>query len=167
MAKVVDQVQAVIWGLRRSSRLRSMPDRAVVYPALRALAVIGEGPVRETLQVLFRDVGWQLVVADTAAAALARQEKEPLPIILYERELTERGWRQAVSLFSRLSPRPCVVLLSRSSDKNLWDELVRCGGFDLLRTPVDRDAMIRTLRAGWSIWQNLHSPRPLAAGNRS
>jgi DNA-binding NtrC family response regulator len=167
MAKVVDQFQAVISGLRRSARLRSMPDRAVVDAAPRAMAVMGEGPGRDALQAVFRDFGWKLVVAETSASAIARQEKEPLPIILYERELTEGGWRQAVFLFSRLSPRPCVILLSRSSDKNLWDELVRCGGFDLLRNPVDRDAVLRTVRAGWSIWQNQHHSRHLAAETRS
>jgi DNA-binding NtrC family response regulator len=167
MAKVLDQFQAVISRPRRSARLRSMPDRAVVDAAPRALAVMGEGPGRDALQVVFRDAGWKLVVANTSASATARQEKEPLPFMLHERELTERGWRQAVSLCSRLSSRPCVVLLSRSSDKNLWGELVRCGGFDLLRTPVDRDAVIRTVRAGWSIWQNQHNPRQLAAENRS
>jgi DNA-binding NtrC family response regulator len=167
MAKVVDRVQAVISRLSGSTRLRSMPHRAVVDAAPGALAVMGEGPGRDALQGVFRDAGWKLTVADTSASAIASQEKEPLPIILYERELTERGWRQAVSLFSRLSPRPCVVLLSRSSDKNLWDELVRCGGFDLLRTPVDRDAVVRTVRAGWSIWRSQHKPRQLAQRNRS
>ena len=167
MAKVAGQLQGVISWLRRSARLRWMPDRTVVDAAPRALAVMGEGPGRDALQVVFNDAGWKLVVADNSALAFARQEKDPLPIILYDRALTERGWRQAVSLFSRLSPRPCVVLLSRSSDKNLWDELVRCGGFDLLRTPVDRDAVIRTVRAGWSIWRNRPKPRQLAAENRS
>jgi DNA-binding NtrC family response regulator len=144
-----------------------MPDWAVVDVAPRALALMGEGPGRDALQVVFRDAGWKLVVADTSASAVVRQEKEPLPIILYEREMRKGGWRQAVSLFSRLSPRPCVLLLARSSDKNLWDELVRCGGFDLLRTPVDRDAVIRTVRAGWSIWQNQHNSRQLAVENCS
>jgi DNA-binding NtrC family response regulator len=167
MAKVARQFQTVLSRLRRSVRLRSMPDRAVGGAAPRALAVMGEGPGRDALQVVFRDAGWKLVVADTSASAMARQQKEPLPIILYDRELTGRGWRQAVSHFSRLSPRPCVLLLSRSSDKNLWDELVRCGGFDLLRTPVDRDAVIRTVSAGWSIWRSRYNSRQLAAQSRS
>ena len=167
MAKVVDQFRAVVAGLRTPARLRSMPGRAVVDAAVpRALAVMGAGPGRDALQGVFRDAGWKLVVADTPSSAFASQQKEPLPIILYERELTERGWRQVVAVFSRQSPRPCVVLLSRRSDKNLWDELVRCGGFDLLRTPIDRDAVLRTVRAGWSIWRNQHNPRPLAVVNR-
>ena len=167
MTKVAGQFQAVVSRLRGSVRWRSMLDWASADAAPRALAVMGEGPGRDALQVVFRDAGWKLVVADSSASAMARQEKEPLPIILYDRELTDKGWRQAVSRFSRLSPRPCVLLLSRSSDKNLWDELVRCGGFDLLRTPIDRDAVIRTVGAGWSIWRSRYNPRQLAAQSRS
>jgi DNA-binding NtrC family response regulator len=167
MSGVVDRFQTVISGLRNWARLRPMPVRAAADAVPRALAVMGEGPGRDALQVVFRDAGWQLVIADNSTSAIMRQQNEAWPIILYERELTGRGWRQAVSLFSRLSPRPCVVLLSCSSDKNLWDELVRCGGFDLLRTPVDRDAVLQTVRAGWAIWQNRLSPRLVATANHN
>ena len=152
MAKTIDRFQAVISGLRRSARLRSMPGHSVVDDAPRALAVMSEGPGRDSLSVIFRDAGWTLAVAGDAASAITSQGNEHFPIILYERELPEKDWRQAVSFFSRLSPRPCVILLSRSCDKNLWDELVRCGGFDLLRTPFERGTVIRTLTAAWSIW---------------
>jgi DNA-binding NtrC family response regulator len=167
MAKVIDQFHALVSGLRKSARRRPMSGRAVAEVAPRALAVISEGPGRESLQEVFREAGWTLAVAGNSESAIAKQEKDHFPIILYERELAEREWRQTLSIFSRLSPRPCVILLSRNSDKNLWDELVRCGGFDLLRTPVDRDTVIRTLRAGWSIWRNQRTPQNLGAKNRS
>jgi DNA-binding NtrC family response regulator len=167
MAKVIDQFHAFVSRLRKAVPRRRMSGRPVVGVAPRALAVIREGPGRESLQEVFREAGWKLAVAGNSASAIARQGKDPYPIILYEREMAERDWRQAVSIFSRLSPRPCVILLSRNSDKNLWDELVRCGGFDLLRTPVDRDTMTRTLRAGWSIWENQRIPQNLGAKIRS
>jgi DNA-binding NtrC family response regulator len=167
MAKVIDQFHALVSGLCKSARPRSMSGRAVVEVAPRALAVMSEGPGRKSLQELFHEAGWTLALAGNSASAISSQEKNHFPIILYERELAERDWRQAVSIFSRLSPRPCVILLSRNSDKNLWDELVRCGGFDVLRTPVDPDTVIRTLKAGWSIWKNRHIPRNLKAKNRS
>lgn len=167
MPQVIKRFQMALLGLRSRSLSRSKPVRASVDAAPRAMAVVGEGPARDALQAVFREAGWKLVIADTPALALTRQELEPLPIILYERELAERSWRQVVSRFSRLSPRPCVVLLSRSLDKNLWDELVRCGGFDLLRTPVDHDSAIRIVRDGWAIWQGRHNPRLAAATNRS
>jgi hypothetical protein len=91
MAKVVGQFQTVMSWLRRSVRLRSMLYRAALDGAPRALAVMGEGPGRDVLQEVFRDAGWELVVEDTSASAIARQEKEAIPIILYERELSEGG----------------------------------------------------------------------------
>jgi hypothetical protein len=163
MAKAIDQFHALVSRLLKGAPRHRMSGRSLVEVAPRALAVISEGPGRESLREVFHEAGWKLAVAGNSASAIAKQKKDHFPIILYERELAERDWRQAVSIFSRLSPRPCVILLSRNSDKNLWDELVRCGGFDLLRTPVDRDTMIRTLRAGWSIWQNQHIPQNLGA----
>ena len=162
MANIAARIRVVIARLCQPGSLREGSVRAVAQSP-RALAVIRNGPDRDTLQGVFRDAGWQLEVADTPAAAFANRQEKSAPIVLYERELTERGWRQAMSVFSRLSPRPCVVLLSRTSDMNLWDELVRCGGFDLLRIPIDRDAVIRTVRAGWSVWQGQQPRRQPAA----
>jgi DNA-binding NtrC family response regulator len=162
MAKIADRIRVIIARLWQPGGLREGSVRAVAQ-APRALAVIRNGPDRDTLQGVFRDAGWQLEVADTPAAAFASQQEKSMPIVLYERELTERGWCQAISVFSRQSPRPCLVLLSRTSDMNLWDELVRCGGFDLLRIPIDRDAVIRTVRAGWSVWKGQQSRRQPAA----
>jgi DNA-binding NtrC family response regulator len=154
MAKVIDQFQAIIAGLRRSpGRQLSV---SAVGEARKALAVMSDGPDRDALKAIFRDAGWRLTLMGDLASAIAGQERDRCPIILYERELAEKDWRPAVSIFSRLSPRPGVILLSRNSDKNLWDELVRCGGFDLLRTPLNGDVAVRTLKSAWAIWQNQH-----------
>jgi DNA-binding NtrC family response regulator len=119
---------------------------------------MSDGTDRDRVQAVLRRVGWNLTVTNSLTVGLVHQQKDPHPIILYDRELPQENWREAVSSFTRLTPRPCLVLLSRNTDKNLWDELIRCGGFDLLRTPVEPDALVRTVRAGWSIWFNHRSP---------
>jgi len=154
MANLADRLRSFVTWLREKVSPR-VPDKPTTP---RALAVMEEGPSRDELQSVFHDAGWNLEIADDSASASARVESERFPIILYERDAKGTGWRQAVAYFSRLSPRPCVVLLSRTSDKNLWDELVRCGGFELLRLPVERDAVLRTINAGWSIWRSQHWP---------
>jgi len=148
VVKVISQFQAIVSGLRAQLKLRSHLDDRVQCPA--ALAIMAEGPGRDALQRVFREAGWRLAIAESSASAPI----EPPPIILYERELNACHWRQAVSLLSRLSPRPYVILLSSSSDKNLWDELVRHGGSEILRTPVDPDAVVRAVKSGWSLWRN-------------
>jgi hypothetical protein len=162
--RVVDELQAIVSRLRRSApRLsRCGGDRD---NCLRALAIMAKGPSRDALQAVFLDAGWRLTIVDTSASAFDPRN-ERLPIIFYERELNQSGWRAAVSLLSRLCPRPYVILLSSNRDKNLWDELVRNGGSDILRTPIDRDAVLRAVESGWSLWRN-HQKLRLAAEARS
>jgi len=152
VAKVVDQFQGMVSGLRSSAQLRLSRRRlnSDTFPG--ALAIMAKGPCRDVLQAAFHDAGWKLTITDTFAAAL-----DPLthrfPIIFYERELSER-WREAVSLVSSQPARPYVILLSSSSGRNLWEELVRYGGSDVLRTPIGREAVLRAVKSGWSLWRN-------------
>jgi DNA-binding NtrC family response regulator len=151
---VVDLVRwfrAIVLKLSPSAQVRSS---VTTHDDLRALAIMGAGPDRDALQAIFHDADWALTITDTPVSAIDLQREGPAPIVLCERELTTYDWRATVSGLSRLSPRPCVILLSGSSDRNLWDELGRCGGCDILRTPVERDAVMRTVRAGWSLWRH-------------
>ena len=60
-----------------------------------------------------------------------------------------------------------MILLSDSADENLWSEFVQCGGFDILRTPIDRDAVKRVVGAAWCLWRNQQKLRWLEAETRS
>jgi FixJ family two-component response regulator len=64
---------------------------------------------------------------------------------------------------ARKSPRPYVILLSPNADTNLWDELQRVGGCDILRTPINRDKILRAVKRAWLLWRNqqqVRSPSP-------
>lgn len=150
--------EVIAWLGRRISRSKAMPSHPEANAVVQALAVMKEGPDRAELEAVFQDAGWRLDFAASLGAAITSMERNPLPILLYDRELSGTDWRTAVSDLSRLSPRPCVVLLTRSADHNLWEEVVRCGGFDLLRVPVDRMVVLRTIRAGWAIWRRRNAP---------
>ena len=120
----------------------------------KALAIVREGPDRDTLETVFGELEWPLTLANSTMCAIALKQRSAYPVVLYERERTQCDWREAVSFLSRLSPRPYVILLSSSYDKNLWDEFVRRGGFDILRTPVDRNSLVLAVTSGWRLWRN-------------
>jgi FixJ family two-component response regulator len=165
MERVVNELQAIVSRLLRSAHLRLSRCGRDRDNCPHALAIMAEGPGRDALQAVFLDAGWRLTIVDNSAPALDPRN-ERLPIIFYERELNQSGWRLAVSLLSRLSPRPYIILLSSNSDKNLWDELARHGGSDILRTPIDRNAVVRAVESGWSLWRN-HQKLRSAAEARS
>jgi AmiR/NasT family two-component response regulator len=128
----------------------------------RALAIMRDGIDRDTLQSIFRDADWELEIAETISSALISR-KDPFPIVLWERELKERDWRQAVSVLSSLPQHPSVILLSGRCDNNLWDDLIGFGGSDIVRTPVDPEDVMRAIRSAWSLWWHLRRLRRATA----
>ena len=128
------------------------------------------GPCRTELESIFVQSGWKLSTSDTTEAAFRNETARRTPIIFCERELpdgeaTLATWRDALSQLSKLSPRPYVILLSPTSDRNLWEELARYGGSAILRVPLSRDSVVRVVHAGWSLWLSQQQVRQLGTRN--
>jgi CheY-like chemotaxis protein len=147
---------AILWLARRlCSRSRhTAGDR----DAPRLMAFVPQGQNRRAIEALSHEAGWALTIADTLSPILQRAD-ETAPIILFDRHLPPGNWREAIEFFNRRSPRPYVILLSPNSDRNLWEELQRVGGSDILRTPVDRESTLRAVGRGWSLWRSLQQLR--------
>jgi hypothetical protein len=140
--KIAREIHARI---RRSASLKDVP---------RVLAVVNDGACRNALKAIFDDAGWIFRIVDSLSRAEPFESDQLFGVVLYERESKERSWTADVSRLADLSPRPWIVLLSGKADKNLWDELGRHGGSDILRTPFSREAVIRAVQAGWFLWRN-------------
>lgn len=168
VAKLVQRIQSVVLCFRKRAHPQKAPAGLVGEGVPRTLAVMGEGADRRALQAAFDERGWAVTYADSTTEALVLQMQQRFPIVLFQREVAGRDWRPAVRVLSRMMPRACVVLMSDTSDMNQWEELVRCGGFDVVRTPVEGNAVIRMVSAAWSIWkqQDSHAARPVAGLKR-
>ena len=141
-----------LWG---SAKTRTKRTSSAREENPRTLAIMRPGPERDALQAIFREADWDLAIAESLSFALTSQKTHPFPIVLWERELLDCDWHKAVSVLSGLPPRPWVILLSGHSDKNLWDDLTGFGGSDILRTPLDKEAVVRAIRSGWFLWRHL------------
>jgi len=148
--RVLDRVHDAVSGLRNVTRRPVADDDRP-----RALAVSCRHSEQEALQEAFRAAGWELAIADSVTAALARQKKFPVPIILCGRDFPESDWQKTVLMFTGLQERPWVILLSSRCDQNLWEELTAIGGSDILRTPLNAGAVTRSVKSGWQLWRHL------------
>lgn len=152
MASGLGTTMLGLWG---SAKTRTKRTSSAREENPRALAIMRPGPERDALQAIFREADWDLAIAESLSFALTSQKTHPFPIVLWERELLDCDWHKAVSVLSGLPPRPWVILLSGHSDKNLWDDLTGFGGSDILRTPLDKEAVVRAIRSGWFLWRHL------------
>jgi len=132
---------------------------------MRVLALMTDGPNRLLLQAaIAQKAGWCLTFADTASAIVFRRTSEVPPIIIFERQLFPDRWGGMVKLLAKNSPRPYVILLSPSVDANLWDELPRAGGSDILRDPINRDSVLDALERARQFWCNQQQVQVPVAG---
>jgi hypothetical protein len=121
--------------------------------APRILAIVSRGPNHALLRTISQDFGWELSLSDTPPGIYERRADVP-PIVIYDRELSPYYWRDVFGVLTRQSPRPYVILLSPTTDQNLWDDLQRVGGSDILRSPVNRDNLFRAVRRAWLFWRS-------------
>ena len=157
MERVVNGWQAVL-GFSRLLGLRPRHP-AVGGTAPTVLAFVSPGHSRLMLQRASCEAGWTLTISGTPPAEATRSAQELAPIILFDRELPPGNWREAVGILSGTSPRPYIILLSPHSDGNLWDELQRAGGSDILRTPVDPQSILQAVGRAWSLWRSQQQVR--------
>lgn len=87
---------------------------------------------------------------DDARAAIRRLH---VPLVIFDRDWPATDWRAAVRIFAAAPERPCVILLSGVADEYLWQELIRCGGYDVLTKPLRAEDTGRLLALALSYWR--------------
>jgi FixJ family two-component response regulator len=98
--------------------------------------------------------GWYLRYADTCEEARAALDKLKAPVILCDRDLPGKGWRETVEGLASSPHRACIILVSGVLDAYLWDEVLRTGGYDVLYKPLREDDVVRSVRLAWSYWNS-------------
>jgi DNA-binding response OmpR family regulator len=105
------------------------------------LAITASEPDRIRLQRILEDAGWRVFCAKD----LKELDRAPsTAIVLYDRDLPGIDWRDAIR---RLAARhACIILASFVVDDYLWEEVIRCGGYDVLAKPFREEEVTHTVR---------------------
>jgi hypothetical protein len=94
------------------------------------------------------------------ADASGPMELSPCKIVIYDSDLTDGSWKQALMKLRTAGDDPCILLASRVYDQYLWNEVIRCGGFDVIAKSANREQMARTLRFAW-FWKKKLQQKPI------
>ena len=159
MERVIHDCKGILGRISRWLPSRRDHAEGASDQKLRILALITDGPNCHVLRAIAQNAGWCLTLSDTTSAIAFRRESDVPPIIIFDRQLFPDRWSDMVKLLAKNSPRPYVILLSPSVDANLWDELQRSGGSDILRDPINRDSLLDALKRAWQLWRNQQQVR--------
>lgn len=152
---------------RKSRANKQIAQRTEDGPVA-SLVVVGVpgGEERQLLTNVARDYGWDIQFTETSIEALTRCDPRRTAVILCDRDLPSVDWRDAVQTLASSSRPTCVILLSSIVDDALWEEVVRCGGYDILAKPLQRNDVLRAMKLARSFWNGMMK-MPAYSGKRA
>ena len=116
-------------------------------PLVSVLAVGATNEDQTNLENIFTEWGWELHRVRTRREAHAFLDRNPVGVVISERELPEGGWREMLDDLQQRSEPPALVVTSRLADESLWAEVLNMGGYDVLAEPLDSEEVTRVVSA--------------------
>jgi len=115
---------------------------------LTVVAMTASGSDAGLLREIMESTGWEFRIADGIEDAAAFLGTRAASIVLFDRDLPGVDWRQAVR---RLANGQCrVILASFVADDYLWEEVIHCGGYDVIAKPFREDEVIHMIQFAWA-----------------
>ena len=141
-------------GAERRSASPSTKTAPQIEPRIPIVALVVSDHDREVLNCISSREPLDIHFAESHVDAWEAMNRLNSPVILYDRDWPNAEWRTTVQALASSPHRSCVILASRVADDYLWQELIRCGGYDLLAKPFRADDVARALKLALSYWKS-------------
>jgi DNA-binding NtrC family response regulator len=124
------QLQRFSQWMVRASRARADRHERILVISRDAQEAIGR---------LCRRLRWEVEYAADLALGLVHLGNQRFDVVIYDQDLPNQDWRMAVSSLAGMAPRSSILLLSPRGNPELWPEVIRRGGHDMLSKPVSEN----------------------------
>ena len=143
-----------VWGDHQRSSPSTKSDAQAATPRIPIVALVVSDHDREVLTRISNRELVDIHFAESHVDAWEAMNRLNSPVILYDRDWPNAEWRTTVQALAASPHRCCVILASRVADDYLWQELISCGGHDLLAKPFRADDVARALKLALSYWKS-------------
>jgi DNA-binding NtrC family response regulator len=143
-----------VWGDHQRSSPSTKSDAQAATPRIPIVALVVSDHDREVLTCISNRELVDIHFAESHVDAWEAMNRLNSPVILYDRDWPNAEWRTTVQALAASPHRCCVILASRVADDYLWQELISCGGHDLLAKPFRADDVARALKLALSYWKS-------------
>jgi DNA-binding NarL/FixJ family response regulator len=122
---------------------------------IQVLAITRDRRSQERLKSLAAFYGWELAISPSYRSA-ATPEYHSIPIVVCDDGDLDLNWREAFETFLKVDRSKCIILCSNSDDDHLWQNVIRCGGYDVVCKPIREEQMVRAIQFAWRFWKTVH-----------
>jgi len=119
------------------------------------LSVSPDDEDRPALERIFKS-SWTVVAGSSIVSILSALREIPIPIVIYDCDVSFGSWSEMLERISLLSDPPLFIVTSRLADERLWAEALNLGAWDVLAKPFESDEVIRIVTIATQHWQDRH-----------
>lgn len=110
---------------------------------------------RASLERIFQS-GWTVVASSSIASILSALREIPIPIVIYDCDVSFGSWSEMLDRISLLPDPPLFIVTSRLADERLWAEALNLGAWDVLAKPFEADEVIPIVSIAGQHWEDRH-----------
>ena len=125
---------------------------------LRLLSVLKADDAQNLLYRIAKPYPWSLEVARNSAQALQVLQSGSTQIVLFDIDLLGLDWKSNLRALVSSPSQPSVIVVSSGVSDALWEEIIECGGYDVLDLPLQEAKTQLTLQYAWRFWANCQFP---------
>ncbi|MEZ4601247.1 MAG: ATP-binding protein [Syntrophotaleaceae bacterium] len=128
----------------------SEKDQKSRSPKARILLADDDAMIREMLQLLLEQKGWQVDIAETGKAALEKWQSGLFELIFMDLQMPEMNGLEATRIIreqeSEKSRRTCVIGLTAHARREIREECLRAGMDGVLTKPVRMGELFKAIQ---------------------
>lgn len=117
-------------------------------PKTRILVVDDDPNLRKTLADILKLKGYESVIADTGAEAIAAVEKAPVSLALIDLILPDMPGVDVMAAIKAISPLTEAIILTGNASMETAIEATRLGAYSYLLKPYRMDELLRNIQHG-------------------
>jgi DNA-binding response OmpR family regulator len=92
---------------------------------------------------------WRTDWARTVNRAVEICRVKSPPIVIYDSNLPDVDWRSAFDRLSAVPSHPRILLAAPSIDEELWENVLRRHGYDVVERAANSEQLERVFRFAW------------------
>ena len=119
------------------------------------LSVSPDDEDRPALERIFKS-SWTVVAGSSIVSILSALREIPIPIVIYDCDVSFGSWSEMLERISLLSDPPLFIVTSRLADERLWAEAINLGAWDVLAKPFAAEEVIRIVSIAGQHWEDRH-----------
>lgn len=153
----------------KNNELVTLRDAVSGNAAWESPTVLIVGPVEDDSgqDSMFGQFPWRSDRVRNCLETILHVHRSLPRVVVCERDLPDGSWRDILEITASLPGPPPVIVTSRLADDYFWAEVLNLGGYDVLRKPLDKGEVSRSVSLAWEHWANQRHSAQRAKGARA